>query len=120
MNEDFFESLHNTVGCCGYWYNGYWYGRKKGKNTFSTQLRGFKPGDKVEVYFDVDNWKVKFYLNSELVINCKTSSGRKIQKGLRIAVVLGFDQSEGAIVSYERISDFPSEKIKDIYVQPNP
>eukprot|EP01118_Nematostelium_gracile_P012267 TRINITY_DN4453_c0_g1_i1.p1 TRINITY_DN4453_c0_g1~~TRINITY_DN4453_c0_g1_i1.p1 ORF type:complete len:264 (-),score=56.72 TRINITY_DN4453_c0_g1_i1:104-895(-) len=105
------EILTRKVGCCVFYRSGYWYGWKKGNsNLFSESKYQFNTNEKIEVYFDVDNGKVKYVVGTRTLASCKVIQGYKIEKGLRFAVVLASGGSL-TIVDYQTVDQLPTTKM---------
>jgi hypothetical protein len=100
--------LHKTEGCSVYYYTGYWYGRKGDRNVYS-QFDPFSEGDKIDVFMDVDERLVKYFKGEKLLLSCKTHISN-LEKGMRIAVVLGHSNSSVSIVGYTPVSQLPKDK----------
>jgi len=100
--------LHKTEGCSVYYYTGFWYGRKGDRNVFS-QFEIFQEGDKINLYLDVDERVVKYFKGDSLLLSCKTHISH-LEKGMKLAVVLGHNNSSVSIVGYSPVLQCPKEK----------
>eukprot|EP01118_Nematostelium_gracile_P005423 TRINITY_DN1718_c0_g1_i11.p1 TRINITY_DN1718_c0_g1~~TRINITY_DN1718_c0_g1_i11.p1 ORF type:complete len:277 (-),score=55.92 TRINITY_DN1718_c0_g1_i11:93-923(-) len=112
------EILDNTVGCSVYYYSGIWYGRKETQtdNFGRYQSDSFEKGDQINIYFDVDTQQVAYYKDSKLLTTCTTlqegdldvtPSDGNFEKGLRLALVLGAQNSQVTIVDYRPVDALP-------------
>eukprot|EP01118_Nematostelium_gracile_P003601 TRINITY_DN1416_c0_g1_i1.p1 TRINITY_DN1416_c0_g1~~TRINITY_DN1416_c0_g1_i1.p1 ORF type:complete len:148 (+),score=35.48 TRINITY_DN1416_c0_g1_i1:434-877(+) len=102
--------MNAATGYSVYTSTGHWYGHKKKANV-CCQSSKLNTNDKIEVYFDVDTEKVRYYRGSQLLASCKTNRGKEeIEKGLRLAIALR--AAEVAIVDYEAIDSLPNGKMK--------
>eukprot|EP01118_Nematostelium_gracile_P005430 TRINITY_DN1718_c0_g1_i9.p1 TRINITY_DN1718_c0_g1~~TRINITY_DN1718_c0_g1_i9.p1 ORF type:complete len:282 (-),score=50.90 TRINITY_DN1718_c0_g1_i9:4-849(-) len=118
------EILHSTAGCSVYYDSGVWYGRQETKsNDLGDERDPFDKGDQINLYFDVDNQQVAYYKGSKLLIKCMTFRENdlypdiipsdKLEKGLRLGLVLGAQNSQVTIVDYRPVDAFPVDDVID-------
>eukprot|EP01118_Nematostelium_gracile_P005422 TRINITY_DN1718_c0_g1_i10.p1 TRINITY_DN1718_c0_g1~~TRINITY_DN1718_c0_g1_i10.p1 ORF type:complete len:277 (-),score=55.31 TRINITY_DN1718_c0_g1_i10:93-923(-) len=112
------EILHMTIGCSVYYNTGIWYGRDEipGDIYRRRQSDNLNKGDQVHLYFDVDTQQVAYYKDSQLLAKCLTfqesspgynNSSCRLEKGLRLALVLGAQNSQVTIVDYRPVDALP-------------